>query len=138
MHAIRIIAVGKVKEKWIQEGINEFLKRLSAFTKVEVIELKDEGVEKEGDKIMKYLDKECYVLDETGEEKTSAELASLMKDKDVNFVIGGHDGTSEKIKKNARLISLSKLTFTHEMCRLFLVEQIYRGFMILNNRRYHR
>ena len=138
MNTIQLIVVGKVKEKWISLGIDEFLKRLSAFAKVEIIELKDEGVEKESSKIMKYVDENCYVLDETGDSMDSVGFAKLIKDKNLTLVIGGADGTSSLVKEKSKLISFSKMTFTHEMCRLFLIKQIYRGFMINRNRKYHR
>jgi len=141
MPKIKLITIGKIKEKYIQEGISEYLKRLSLFCKLEIIELKDEGIEKESAKLEKYLGENSYILDEKGKQLSSEEFSGFLKNKDdIIFIIGGHNGISEKIKSNpkAKLISLSKMTFSHEMARIFLMEQIYRGFMILNNRKYHR
>jgi 23S rRNA (pseudouridine1915-N3)-methyltransferase len=137
---IKIIAVGKVKERYITEGINEYLKRLSAFCKVEVVELKDEGMEKEAKKIIDRIDSKGYLLDALGEEFSSEGFSNLLKKEDgaLTLVIGGHEGISESLKKRYKKVSLSKMTFTHEMARLFLLEQIYRGYMIIHNRNYHK
>ncbi|PLW80430.1 hypothetical protein C0585_02625 [Candidatus Woesearchaeota archaeon] len=139
VNKIRIFCIGKIKEKYIREGIDEFLKRLRIFCDVEIIESKDEGLDKESLKISKLIDNNSFLLDPEGKEFDSIEFASeLKKHNNLNFFIGGHDGFDEKLKQNSNLISLSKMTFTHEMTRLFLIEQIYRGFMINNNRKYHR
>lgn len=137
---IRIIAIGKIKESYIREAIEEYKKRLSPFVKLEFIELKDEGHKKETEKIKNYVDNNTYVLDEKGFEYSSIEFAKLLKKfyGQITFIIGGADGISEEIKSAAQKISLSKMTFLHEMCRLFLLEQIYRGFMINSNRTYHK
>ena len=139
---ITILCVGKIKEKYLEEGVKEFLKRLSAFCDVNVIELKDEGLKKESFKINEYLSSTTFLLDELGKEYTSKDFSKLFSslEGEITFVIGGHDGISEDLKKEkkVKLLSLSKMTLTHEMARLFLIEQIYRGFMILNNRKYHR
>jgi 23S rRNA (pseudouridine1915-N3)-methyltransferase len=139
---IRIIAVGKVKERRLSEGIKEYEKRLTPFCSIETIELKDEWIEKESKKIMPYIEGREYapfVLDAKGRQLSSEEFAEFLKDKDkISFIIGGDEGISDEVKRKASLISLSRMTFTHEMCRLFLIEQIYRAFMILNKRSYHK
>lgn len=138
---IKIIAVGKIKEKYILSGINEFLKRLRVFCNLEIIELKDEGIKKETDKIVEYLDNSnVFVLDPTGKQETSESFADNFKKLDgkITFVIGGPEGIDKSIKEKSKMISLSKMTFTHEMTRLFLIEQIYRSYMINNNRKYHK
>lgn len=137
---VTIIAFGKIKEKYIREGISEYLKRLTPFAKIEVIELKDEGPKKEAEKIKALNNKNIFLLDEKGDELTSKELATEFKklDGEITFVIGGAKGIDDSIKKDFKKISLSKMTFVHEMCRLFLVEQIYRTYMINSNRKYHK
>jgi 23S rRNA (pseudouridine1915-N3)-methyltransferase len=133
---IKIISVGRVKEKYIRDGIEEYLKRLRPYCKLEIIELKDEGVEKEAERIEKYLDDNTFILDEAGKEMNSKEFSNLFKDGAITFVVGGPEGVSKKLK--GKRISLSKMTFTHEMARLFLLEQIYRSYMIITDRKYHR
>ncbi len=132
---IRIIAVGKVKEKGILDLINEYLKRMQG--KVEIIEVRDLGKEKEGEKIMSLCEgKKIIAMDETGKEYTSEEFSDKI-DGDMVFVIGGPEGLSDNVKKNEK-IALSRMTFTHEMARLFLVEQIYRTFQIKKGTKYHK
>ncbi|MFA6036371.1 MAG: 23S rRNA (pseudouridine(1915)-N(3))-methyltransferase RlmH [Candidatus Micrarchaeia archaeon] len=137
---IRIVAVGKVKEGYLLEGIAEYAKRLAPFCKLELVELKDEGPAKEAKKLEAYLGPGAYVLDVGGKHLSSEEFALLVKKQEgmLTFIIGGADGIDEGLKKRAPMISLSEMTFTHEMCRLFLMEQIYRSFMINSNRQYHR
>jgi len=140
---IKIVCIGKIRENYIQEGINEFLKRLRPFCKINIIELKDEGIKKESEKLFKYAGSDTYFLDEKGLQISSEEFAGLIKKSELEnnemvFIIGGHDGISQEIKSKSKLISLSRMTFTHEMARLFLIEQIYRSHMIINNRKYHR
>jgi len=144
INKIKLIVIGKIKEQYIQDGINEYLKRLKIFCKIEIIELKDRGIEEDTKNILeiikKYNKKNVYILDEIGQEKTSIEFSNFIEDSsdEIVFVIGGAFGISNKIKKDYNLISISKMTFTHEMARLFFLEQIYRGFMILNNKSYHK
>jgi 23S rRNA (pseudouridine1915-N3)-methyltransferase len=137
---IRLICIGKVKERYLQEGINEFLKRLTPYCKIEIIELKDRGIEKDSEMISEYINDKSYLLDANGTIMSSEEFAEFIKRNDggVTFIIGGPDGFSEELKKKCKKISLSKMTFLHEMARLILLEQIYRGFMIINNRNYHK
>lgn len=139
MTKLTIIAIGKVKERYIQEGIAEFEKRLTKFCKLEIVELKEDTKENEAKKLEKYLKANTYILDEKGQQLTSEGFAQLLKPtEDIAFIIGNFHGIDESIKKKGKLLALSKLTFTHEMARLFLVEQIYRGFNILNNTSYHK
>ncbi|NTV24118.1 MAG: 23S rRNA (pseudouridine(1915)-N(3))-methyltransferase RlmH [Nanoarchaeota archaeon] len=110
------------------------------------IEVKDSSKAEEGNGIVKHIKPGSYViaLSEEGKAFSSIEFAKLMKQISdekayLSFVIGGPDGLSEEVKNRADIIiSLSKMTFTHEMCRLFLIEQIYRASMINTDRRYHR
>lgn len=136
---IRVICVGKIKEKWIKAGVDEFLKRIKRFSKIEVIELKDSDVEKEGEKILSLLKNQPVLLDEKGKRLSSKEFSQFIKYKDIDFIIGSSNGTSNNLKDNIRdKISISDMTFTHEMARLFLIEQIYRGFTINKNIPYHK
>ncbi len=137
----KIICIGKVREKSILETINEYSKRID----LEIIELKDSNPAEEGKKILEKLDKinskYVFVLSEEGKELSSVEFSQKLKkiEQPVIFVIGGPYGLSDEAKKKADfLISLSKMTFTHEMARLFLVEQIYRAESIIDGKKYHK
>jgi len=137
---IRIVAVGKVKEGYLREGIAEYAKRLAPFCKLELIELKDEGPAKEAKRLERYLGPGTFILDVGGKHLSSEEFAQFMKKQEgmLTLIIGGADGIDESIKRRAPAISLSNMTFTHEMCRLFIMEQVYRAHMINSNRPYHR
>ncbi len=142
---IRLVAVGKVREPYLAAGIAEFEKRLRPYCKLEIVELKDEGMEKEAKEMEKYAVKNpnAYILDAAGRQLDSLEFAKLVKSAELSsppltFIIGGPDGITAELKKKSKTISLSKMTFTHEMCRLFLLEQIYRAHQIAQNRPYHR
>lgn len=145
MPKIKILAVGKIKENYILEGIQEYMKRMRT-RRLEIIELDDSTKEKEGEKILKRLEKlEGYmtiVLDEHGEGFTSIGFSEFMKKNlqlDICFIIGGPDGLDKSVlDKVDHAIALSQMTFTHEMVRLFLVEQLYRAFSIIEEKKYHR
>ena len=156
---ITIISVGKIKEKYLVEGIKEYSKRLSKYTKLEIIEVLDERApenlskkemkiikDKEGKKI-EFKIKNSYViaLDIDGITFSSEELANKIEDiktynsSHVTFIIGGSLGLSSSILNNADLkMSFSKMTFPHQLMRLILLEQIYRSFRINNNEPYHK
>jgi len=137
---VKIVAVGRVKEKYILEGIKEFIKRLKVFCDLEIVEIKNEAtLSREEEKIDNYLIGETYILDPIGKSYDSEEFAQLfVTDTQKTFIIGGSEGFSTGFKKKAKLLSLSRMTFLHEMTRLILLEQIYRSFMILNKRKYHK
>lgn len=137
---VKIIAIGKIKEKYLLQGIDEYLKRLNRYCKIEIIELKDEGLEKEAEKLTKYLSKNTFILDANGKTTDSEGFAELFKKEEgeITFIIGGPGGISEKLKKAAKTLSLSKMTFLHEMTRLILLEQIYRAYNIIHNTAYHK
>jgi 23S rRNA (pseudouridine1915-N3)-methyltransferase len=139
MAKITLIAVGRLKDPSLVALISEFQKRLKPLSDLSIIELKDEGTSKEAEKLAKYQGPDTYVLDETGKMLTSTEFAAFLKNSDrpITFIIGGPEGIASSIKTQAHLISLSKMTFTHEMARLFLVEQIYRACMINSGRGYY-
>jgi 23S rRNA (pseudouridine1915-N3)-methyltransferase len=138
---IRVFCVGKLKEEFYREACAEFMKRLSQ-KRVDLIEIRDSTPEKEAGEIAKHMKTGfLVVLDPPGVEKTSEEFAEFIKNSecDLAFVIGGPEGVSKELKKQADLmLSLSKMTFPHELARLILLEQIYRAFMINENKTYHR
>lgn len=157
---IKIIGVGKLKEKFLKDGIAEYSKRLSKFAKFEIIEVPDEKapeklsaaqmhdvMNKEGERILsKVKDREyVYVLAIKGKERASEELAAeieqlaLRGDADITFIIGGSLGTSPAVNARANsLISFGKFTLPHQLMRLVLTEQIYRAFMINAGSPYHK
>ena len=152
---IRIIAPGKIKEKWLKDGIAEYVKRLSGYAEIEMIEVSDspdsipeaEGIRREGEQILsKISDKDIvWVMDLHGEKLTSEKLSeSLMTDLEkggarLSIVIGGSCGISDDVRKRAqRKISFGNITLTHQMTRLVLVEQLYRAFKIARGERYHK
>jgi 23S rRNA (pseudouridine1915-N3)-methyltransferase len=130
---IKIIAVGKVKEGFFREAIYEYFKRLK---RVEIVEVKDDSG------ILKALEKFDgfkVALSEEGKQFSSVGFTDFVKKDKVCFIIGGEDGLSKDVKDKCKFIlSLSSMTFNHEMCRLFLVEQIYRAQSILDGKKYHR
>lgn len=144
INKIKLITIGKIKEKYIEYGVDEYIKRLRPFCNIDIIELKDRGKQENTNSILniieKYNKQNIYILDEGGKERTSIEFSKFIDDlhDEVVFIIGGADGINSDIKQNYNLISISKMTFTHEMTRLFFVEQIYRAFMILKNKSYHK
>ncbi|MFV2048624.1 23S rRNA (pseudouridine(1915)-N(3))-methyltransferase RlmH [Metabacillus litoralis] len=157
---ISIITIGKLKEKYLKQGIDEYLKRLSSYAKIEIIELADEKApenlseveveqvkEKEGERILSKISDDTHViaLAIEGKMKSSEQLA---KDLDqlatygkskVAFVIGGSLGLSNTVMKRANdSLSFSKMTFPHQLMRLILVEQVYRAFRINRGEPYHK
>ena len=150
---IKIIAVGSIKEKYLQDAIEEYKKRLQKYTNLEIIEVKDEGlVEKdktlkiEEEKIRKHLHEKDYLitLEIEGKEFTSEEFASELdkiqvENSNIIFLIGGSYGLSDSLKREAKLhLSFSKMTFPHQLFRVFLLEQIYRAYKINNHESYHK
>ncbi|MUG01239.1 23S rRNA (pseudouridine(1915)-N(3))-methyltransferase RlmH [Bacillus tequilensis] len=157
---INIVTIGKLKEKYLKQGIEEYTKRLSAYAKIDIIELPDEKApenlsdqdmkiikDKEGDRILSKINPDAHViaLAIEGKMKTSEELADTIdklatygKSK-VTFVIGGSLGLSDAVMKRADdKLSFSKMTFPHQLMRLILVEQIYRAFRINRGEPYHK
>jgi 23S rRNA (pseudouridine1915-N3)-methyltransferase len=150
---LRLLWVGKTQEEWLKCGIEEYRRRIGRYFPLEISEVRDEkGAEaeimrhKECERLEKALAKgaRLILLDERGEELTSPQFADVIgryRDsgtQELAFAIGGPYGFSESFRSRAhRTIALSRMTFTHQMVRLFLVEQIYRGCTILNNEQYH-
>lgn len=158
---IKIICVGDLKEKYLKDYEAEYVKRLSKYCKLEIITLKDEKLpstlnqsninivkEKESNLILQKLNNftnsYIFILDEKGKEFTSMEFSKKLESLPTNgysticFVIGGSLGLHENVKKSAKeLLSFSKLTFPHQMIRIFLEEQLFRAFKIINGETYH-
>ena len=150
---IKIITVGTIKERYLKEAFDDYVKRLKKYTNIEVIEVKDEGlveeskaIQLEKDKIEKHIGTRDYVitLEIEGKQLTSPEFAEKIaqiqiENSNITFIIGGSYGLSEEIKQKAKMhLSFSKMTFPHQLFRVFLLEQIYRAFKILNNEKYHK
>lgn len=155
---IKIICVGKIKEISLTNLINEYLKRLSKFINVEIIELKEVNLKSlsekdissslkiEGENILNHIKKDDYVISLCIEGKMfdSLELSNSIDElkrssKDIVFIIGSSYGLSEEVKRRSNLkLSFSKMTFPHQLMRLILLEQIYRSFKIINNETYHK
>ncbi len=153
---IQIIAVGKLKEKATKALVDEYSKRLSAYTKLEIVEVADEPNSQledskvrqlEGERIIRQIKKDSYVvlLDLGGREFDSEELARKIEEintyhsSNITFIIGGSIGVSDEVKNRADLMwKLSDLTFPHNLVRILLLEQIYRSYKILNNEPYHK
>jgi len=142
---IRIIAVGKIKDKRLRGLLDDYLKRIRAMAPVEVVEIRDSNVEKEGRDLVAPLGSAqgsqlVVALDETGDDLTSRDFAFLLGGHgSISFLIGGADGLGGDARVRAdRTVRLSSMTWTHEMARVLLVEQIYRGLSILRGKPYHR
>lgn len=148
---MKIICVGKVKEKFFVDAMNEYSKRISKYTKLETIEIPDESNEsiamkKEGEKILSKIKDNDYVvtLEIEGNILTSLEFAKKIdnnfnSNKNLTFVIGGSYGLDESVKSRSDYkLSFSKFTFPHQLFRVILLEQIYRAYKINNNENYHK
>jgi 23S rRNA (pseudouridine1915-N3)-methyltransferase len=157
---VTIISVGKVKDKYLQLGVDEFKKRLSRFCKLELIEVKDEALsekasdkeleivrQREGELILNKLPDTAYVIamDIIGKQLTSKQLADKMQhivtygQSQIVFIIGGSVGLSDEVKKHSDMkLSFSKMTFPHQLFKLVLLEQVYRAFKINANESYHK
>ena len=159
---IKIICVGKIKEISLRELINEYVKRLSKYTKLEIIELDDEKIPQNAsstieeqiinvesnkiiEKLSKYPNSKIFILDLKGKEYSSEQFAQKINqtqtygNSTIIFIIGGSLGISQELLNISKdKICFSKMTFPHQLIILFLIEQIYRAFKILNNETYHK
>ena len=156
---VTVICVGKIKEKFFSDAINEYLKRLSRFAKTDIIEVRDEKIpenaskkecelvlEKEGEAILSKIPKNSFVVTMCveGNQLSSEQLADKIKylsmeNSHITFIIGGSLGLSEKVKSASKLrLSFGKITLPHQLMRVVLLEQIYRSFKILANESYHK
>lgn len=143
---IKIICVGKIKEKFYEQAIDEYKKRLSKYHKIIIDQIPDSNINKEKEIILKHINKKDYIitLEIEGKELSSKELSNLIDktlitNSNITFIIGGSDGLHPDIKKLSNYkLSFSKLTFPHQLFRVILLEQIYRSFKIINNETYHK
>ena len=150
---IKIVCVGKIKEKYLKDAIAEYQKRISKYTKLNIIEVKDydyddinKVLQEEKEQIEKHIDSKDYLitLEIEGKQITSEELAktldnTLTINSNITFVIGGSYGIDQSIKNKANShLSFSSLTFPHQLFRVLLLEQIYRAYKINNNESYHK
>ncbi len=156
---INIICIGKIREQYLKSAIEEYSKRLSRYCKLNILELPDEKIPdklndnlsneiktKECNNIINHLKKDSYLiaLDLTGNELSSEEFSKMienisMENSSITFIIGGSLGlTKELLNKCDKKICFSKMTFPHQLIRIFLLEQIFRAFKISNNETYHR
>ena len=155
---ISIICIGKIKEKYIKDAIDEYSKRLSKYCNLKFVELPDEKLptktydsllndikEKECKKIIDNIKKDSYVftLDLKGKEYTSEEFSKKIENvtltnSNITFIIGGTLGLNDEVRKMSNeIVCFSKMTFPHQLIRLFLTEQLFRSFKISNNETYH-
>ena len=156
---INIVCIGKIKEDYLKDAIKEYSKRLSRYCKLTILELPDEKIpdklneslsneikNKESNSILSHIKKDSYIicLDLTGKELSSEEFSKTLENlsletSNITFIIGGSLGLSSDILKKAhQKICFSKMTFPHQLIRVFLLEQIFRGFKISNGETYHR
>ena len=157
---ITIITVGKIKEKYLRDAIAEYSKRLSRYCKLEIIEVSDEKTpdqasetleeqirSKEGERILKYIRDDMYVitLEIGGKMLSSEEFAKKIEtlgvqgQSSIAFVIGGSIGLGKDVlKRSDYALSFSKMTFPHQLMRVILLEQVYRGYRIINGEPYHK
>ena len=157
---ITLITVGKIKEKYLKDAIAEYSKRLSRYCKLEIVEVEDEKTpdnasatvedairDKEGERILKYIKEDAYVitLEIAGKMLTSEEMAEKIEKLGVQgtshiiFIIGGSIGLGREIlKRSDYALSFSKMTFPHQLMRVILLEQIYRSYRIINHEPYHK
>ena len=157
---ITLITVGKIKEKYLKDAIAEYQKRLGAYCKLEIVEVADEKTpdnasevveeqirSKEGERILKYIKDDAYVitLEINGKQLSSEELADKIEELGVRrtshimFIIGGSIGLGKEVMKRSNFaISFSKMTFPHQLMRVILLEQVYRGYRIINGEPYHK
>ena len=157
---VKVIAVGKLKEKYLKKGIEEYAKRLGAYTKFEIVEEADEEAPEnlsqaemnqvkalEGDRILQKLSSQevVFALDLNGKQMTSEDFAQTLEDKmtygqsKLTFIIGGSLGLSQEVLDRAQhRLSFGPMTFPHQVMRLIIAEQVYRAFRIIRNEPYHK
>lgn len=143
---IKLICVGKIKERYLTEGIEDYFRRINKYHKLEIIEVDDSVPDIEEGKIIKYIDNRDYVitLEIDGNNLSSVELAekidkTFISNSNITFIIGGSYGLSDNIKKRSNYkLSFSRMTFPHGFFRMIFLEQLYRSFKILNNETYHK
>lgn len=143
---IKIICIGKIKENYLKDAINDYQKRISKYHKIEIVELPDSNIDNEKELIKKNINPKDYIItmEIEGNMLSSIELSEkidkiFITNPNITFIIGGSTGLHQEIKNMSNYkLSFSKLTFPHGLFRLILLEQIYRSFKILNNESYHK
>ncbi len=150
---LKIICVGKIKEKFYKEAIEEYSKRMSKYHKISIIEVKDYdfnnvelNLKAEKEEIERQINEKDYIItmEIEGKQYTSIEFSKLIDEtlslnSNIVFIIGGSNGIHQEIKqKSKKALSFSKMTFPHQLFRIVLLEQIYRSFKIKNNENYHK
>ena len=143
---IKIICVGKVKEKFYRDAIDEYMMRISKYHKVIIEEVVDSNLDKEKDLILRHVNKRDYIitLEIEGNQLSSLELSNFLDktmiiNSNITFIIGGSYGLHDDIKSIANYkLSFSKLTFPHQLFRVIFLEQLYRTYKIRNNESYHK
>ena len=159
MIKIHIITVGKLKEKYLRDAVAEYTKRISAYAKIDVVEVNEhkcadnpspaeiqQVLEKEGERIIAKIPRGSFVIPMCieGVQKTSEEFSAeiekiALSTGEITFIIGGSFGLSDEVKRLGRLkLSFSKMTFPHQLMRVILLEQVYRALSISNNAKYHK
>ena len=150
MITVEIIAVGKIKEKFFRDALDEYKKRLSRYCDFKITEVSDfpdssSAIEREGALILPKIKGLCVPLCVEGKQLSSEEMADFISKSAVEgashitFIIGGSNGLSDEVKAKGKLkLSFSKMTFPHQLMRVILAEQIYRAFKIINNESYHK
>ena len=153
---INLVCIGKIKEKYIEEGIAEYIKRMKSYAQFKIVELKEDGNDRErerskdieGEEILKILSKNKglnVLLAIEGKQYSTEDFTDVIVEKTnrgistINFIVGGSYGVSEAVKEASEIkLSFSKFTFPHQLMRLIFMEQIYRWFSIINNSKYHK
>lgn len=143
---IRIIAVGKLKERFWKDAVTEYVKRLGPHAKVSILEVPDKGIEQEADEILRLAgNSHLILLAIDGVQRTSEELADRLQDlmahgtSDIAFCIGGSDGVTQAVYERAdETLSFGKITLPHNLARVVLAEQLYRAFKIIKREPYHK
>ena len=143
---IKIICLGKIKEKYLTDMIDDYYKRIKKYTKIEIIELKDTNIKEESNLILSKINGDYVILlDREGNELNSLDFKDKIlylqnySRKNITFIIGSSEGVDISVKdKVNEIISFSHLTFPHGLFRAILLEQIYRSFKIINNETYHK
>lgn len=143
---IKLIVVGKIKENYLKDAINDYYNRINKYHRLEIIEVMDSNIIEEKDKILKYINQKDYIvtLEIEGNMLSSIDFSKkidniFLSNSNITFIIGGSNGIHEDIKRISNYkLSLSRMTFPHQLFRVILLEQIYRSFKIMNNEGYHK
>lgn len=146
MIKLNVVAVGKLKERFFTDAVNEYAKRISRFASLKITEIPEKKtVEEEGTEILKKMSGLTVLTDVKGEAVSSENLAEIIKNactygqSEITFIIGSSEGTSEEVKKGVdKRISFGAVTFPHQLMRVILCEQLYRALTIINNVTYHK